>query len=232
MDEAIEIANGRAPEQTFAAPAPHDEAAARLQSAIDHSQRALLALQRPEGYWQAALEANAEMNAEFIIFNHFMDTVDLELEARLKKHLLDTQSADGSWALYRGGEGYLSTTIESYFALKLTGMTAGDEPLAAARREFEEETGKRVEGDVVSLGDVVQPGRKVVAAFALEGEFDPKELRSNLFELEWPPRSGRKKSFPEVDRAGWFSPDEALRRILSGQRDLITRLVAALGETS
>jgi predicted NUDIX family NTP pyrophosphohydrolase len=108
----------------------------------------------------------------------------------------------------------------------------GEEPLAAARRELEEETGKRVEGDVVSLGDIVQPGRKVVTAFALEGEFDPKELRSNLFELEWPPRSGRKTSFPEVDRAGWFAPDEALRRILPGQRELITRLLAALGETS
>src|SRR4029077_5211353 len=108
----------------------------------------------------------------------------------------------------------------------------GEEPLAAARREFEGETGKRVGGGVVSLGNLVQPGRKVVTAFALEGEFDPNELRSNLFELEWPPRSGRKKSFPEVDRAGWFSPDEALRRILSGQRDLITRLLAALGETS
>ena len=107
----------------------------------------------------------------------------------------------------------------------------GEEPLAAARRELEEETGKHVEGDVVSLGDIVQPGRKVVTAFALEGDFDPRELRSNVFELEWPPRSGRKKSFPEVDRAGWFSPDEALRRILSGQRELITRLLAALGET-
>jgi predicted NUDIX family NTP pyrophosphohydrolase len=84
----------------------------------------------------------------------------------------------------------------------------------------------------VSLGDIVQPGRKVVTAFALEGEFDPKELRSNLFELEWPPRSGRKKSFPEVDRAGWFSPDEALRRILSGQRELITRLLALLQKPS
>jgi predicted NUDIX family NTP pyrophosphohydrolase len=108
----------------------------------------------------------------------------------------------------------------------------GEEPLAAARRELEEETGKQGEGDVVSLGDIVQPGRKVVTAFALEGDFDPRELRSNVFELEWPPRSGRKKSFPEVDRAGWFSPDEALRRILSGQRELITRLLAALGETS
>jgi len=105
----------------------------------------------------------------------------------------------------------------------------GEEPLAAARRELEEETGKRVEGDVVPLGDVVQPGRKVVTAFALEGELDPAQLRSNAFELEWPPRSGRKQSFPEVDRAAWFSPEEAQRRIVAGQRELISRLLAMLG---
>jgi predicted NUDIX family NTP pyrophosphohydrolase len=110
----------------------------------------------------------------------------------------------------------------------------GEEPLAVALRELEEETGKRIEGqsdrDVVALGDVVQPGRKVVTAFALEGELDPAELRSNVFELEWPPRSGRKQTFPEVDRAAWFSPEEAQRRILAGQRELITRLLTALGE--
>jgi predicted NUDIX family NTP pyrophosphohydrolase len=110
----------------------------------------------------------------------------------------------------------------------------GEEPLAVALRELEEETGKRIEGqsnrDVVALGDIVQPGRKVVTAFALEGELDPAELRSNVFELEWPPRSGRKQTFPEVDRAAWFSLQEAQRRILAGQRELITRLLAALGE--
>jgi predicted NUDIX family NTP pyrophosphohydrolase len=110
----------------------------------------------------------------------------------------------------------------------------GEEPLAVALRELEEETGKRIEGqsnrDVVALGDIVQPGRKVVTAFALEGELDPAELRSNVFELEWPPRSGRKQTFPEVDRAAWFSPEEAQRRILAGQRELITRLLTALGE--
>jgi predicted NUDIX family NTP pyrophosphohydrolase len=106
---------------------------------------------------------------------------------------------------------------------------SGEEPLAVARREFEEETGMRVKGDVVVLGDIVQPGRKVVTAFALEGEFDPARLRSNTFELEWPPRSGRKKSFPEVDRAAWFSPEEAKYRILAGQRELIARLLAILG---
>ena len=71
------------------------------------------------------------MNAEYIIFTHFMEWVDPELEAKLKKLLLDTQSADGSWNLFPGGEGYLSTTIEAYFALKLAGMRAGDEPMVA-----------------------------------------------------------------------------------------------------
>jgi len=128
MSQAIEIGN------TAIAMSPHDEFVAKVDYTIDRAQRALLALQTPEGYWHAPLEANAEMNAEFVIFNHFMDTVDLELEARLKKYLLDVQSPDGSWPLYQGGEGYLSTTIESYFALKLAGMRAGDEPMAAARR--------------------------------------------------------------------------------------------------
>jgi squalene-hopene/tetraprenyl-beta-curcumene cyclase len=107
---------------------------AQLDHAIEQAQQSLIALQRPEGYWHAPLEANAEMNAEFIIFNHFMETVDVELEAKLKRHLLDRQSADGSWPLYPGGEGYLSTSIEAYFALKLAGMRAGDEPLMNARR--------------------------------------------------------------------------------------------------
>lgn len=105
---------------------------------------------------------------------------------------------------------------------------SGEEPLAVARREFEEETGHRAAGDVIALGDVVQPGRKTVTAFAIEGELDPAQLRSNMFELEWPPRSGRKKWFPEVDRVAWFSPQEAQQRILAGQRELITRLVAML----
>src|SRR5260370_25002947 len=126
MTQAIEIAN------SAIAISPRDECAGKPDYTIGRAQRSLIALQKPEGYWHAPLEANAEMNAEFIIFNHFMDTVDLQLEARLKKYLLDTQSSDGSWALYRGGEGYLSTTIESDFALKLTRMTPRDEQLAAS----------------------------------------------------------------------------------------------------
>ena len=117
MSEAIEIANGRALDATFVTSVPHDESAAKLHSSIDRSQRALLALQHPEGYWQAALEANAEMNAEYIIFNRFMGVSDPEMDAKLKRHLLDLQQADGSWNLFPGGEGDLSTSIEAYFAL-------------------------------------------------------------------------------------------------------------------
>jgi len=104
----------------------------------------------------------------------------------------------------------------------------GEDPLAAARRELEEETGMRVEGDFMPLGELVSPGRKIVTAFALEGDCDPAALRSNTFELEWPPRSGHRQSFPEVDRAQWFSPEEARQKILAGQSEFIGRLIARL----
>jgi predicted NUDIX family NTP pyrophosphohydrolase len=106
------------------------------------------------------------------------------------------------------------------------GEYAGDEdPLAVAQREFEEETGTRPHGKFRPLGEVVQAGGKRVSAWAVEGDFDPATLVSNTFETEWPPRGGRKRSFPEVDRAAWFSPDEARRKILAGQRPFIDRLV-------
>ena len=101
----------------------------------------------------------------------------------------------------------------------------GEDPLVAAKREFEEETGARPQGDCVPLGKLTQPGRKIVTAFALEGDFDPATLKSNTFELEWPPKSGRKATFPEVDRAEWFSLEMARAKILSGQREFITRLL-------
>jgi predicted NUDIX family NTP pyrophosphohydrolase len=100
----------------------------------------------------------------------------------------------------------------------------GDEPLATAIREFAEETGMRPQGELRPLGEITQPGRKIVTAFALEGDFDPSTLKSNTFDLEWPPKSGRKATFPEVDRAQWFSLETAREKILSGQREFITRL--------
>ena len=106
----------------------------------------------------------------------------------------------------------------------------GEDPLVAAKREFEEETGARPQGDCAPLGKLTQPGRKIVTAFALEGDFDPAMLRSNTFELEWPPRSRRKASFPEVDRAQWFSPAEAREKILKGQSEFIERLLRAIAK--
>lgn len=107
---------------------------------------------------------------------------------------------------------------------------ASEDPLLVARREFEEELGSPVpDGEVIELGERVQPSRKRVTAYAIEGDFDPSSLRSNLFELEWPPRSGRMQSFPEVDRAEWFTPDEARAKILPGQRPFIDRLLERLG---
>jgi predicted NUDIX family NTP pyrophosphohydrolase len=105
-----------------------------------------------------------------------------------------------------------------------------EEPLAAAQREFAEETGARPRGEFVPLGEVKQPGGKHVTAWAIEGDFDPAALVSNTFDLEWPPRSGRMRSFPEADRAAWFSPDEARRKILAGQRPFIDRLEQLLAD--
>jgi predicted NUDIX family NTP pyrophosphohydrolase len=106
---------------------------------------------------------------------------------------------------------------------------AGEEPLAVAMREFEEETGARPSGDFLPLGESVQPGRKIVTAWAVEGDFDVGALKSNLFELEWPPKSGRRTSFPEVDRAEWFSIEDARKKILPGQSAFLDRLLSALG---
>jgi predicted NUDIX family NTP pyrophosphohydrolase len=102
---------------------------------------------------------------------------------------------------------------------------AGEDPLVVAVREFEEETGTRLAGEFRPLGEVRQAGGKRVLAWALEGDLDPAKIRSNSFELEWPPRSGRKRSFAEIDRAEWFAPDAAREKILASQREFIDRLV-------
>ena len=107
-----------------------------------------------------------------------------------------------------------------------------EDPLAVAMREFEEETGTHPRGELRPLGELTQPGRKVVTAFALEGDFDPATLKSNTFDMEWPPKSGRKASFPEVDRAQWFSPEMAREKILQGQREFIAQLLEMVSSSS
>jgi predicted NUDIX family NTP pyrophosphohydrolase len=105
----------------------------------------------------------------------------------------------------------------------------GEDALAAARREFEEETGMRPVGPFVALGSFRQSGAKIISVWAMEGDFDPATLKSNNFTMQWPPRSGRMQSFPEVDRAEWFSRQEAERKILPGQRAVLAVLFERLG---
>ena len=104
-----------------------------------------------------------------------------------------------------------------------------EEPLAAACREFAEETGVRPSAPYLALGEVRQRGGKRVRAWAFEGDCDPTALVSNEFEMEWPPRSGRRARFPEVDRIAFFSLEEAARRINPGQQPLLQRLGEMLG---
>jgi predicted NUDIX family NTP pyrophosphohydrolase len=100
----------------------------------------------------------------------------------------------------------------------------GEEPLAAAQREFEEETGFRAAGPFFELGSVRQKSGKVVSAWAFEGDCDPAQLVSNTCEVEWPPRSKRRVVIPEVDRGAWFSLAEASQFIREEQRELLQRL--------
>jgi predicted NUDIX family NTP pyrophosphohydrolase len=117
---------------------------------------------------------------------------------------------DGAWSIPKG-------LIE-----------AGEDAIAVARREFEEETGATLQGDLVPLGTFTQSRAKTIEVWASEGDFDPAKLRSNTFSMEWPPRSGRMQEFPEVDRAQWFSPEEARAKILKGQRPAIDALLQRL----
>jgi predicted NUDIX family NTP pyrophosphohydrolase len=106
-----------------------------------------------------------------------------------------------------------------------------EHPLQAAKREFQEETGFDVPETFLDLGKIKQAGGKIVSAWAFEGDCDPAKLISNLFEVEWPPRSGRQIEVPEVDRGAWFSIAEAKERIKSTQIPLIDRLLIALNLT-
>lgn len=105
---------------------------------------------------------------------------------------------------------------------------APEEPLAAAQREFTEETGFAAVPPFVALGEITQKSGKRITAWAFAGDCDPAQLRCNTFELEWPPRSGRRQSYPEIDRIEWFALDAARRKIIPAQIALLDRLEQAL----
>jgi predicted NUDIX family NTP pyrophosphohydrolase len=104
-----------------------------------------------------------------------------------------------------------------------------EEPLAAARREFAEELGSPCpDGPALELGEIRQKNGKRVTAWALQGDLDAETITSNTFTIEWPPRSGRRQEFPEIDRAGWFTLDAARVKILAAQVPLLDRLAEAV----
>lgn len=106
---------------------------------------------------------------------------------------------------------------------------AGEDAEQAARREFSEELGLGVSGRLHPLGEIRQRGGKTVTAFAVEMDVDVATIRSNTFELEWPPRSGKRQAFPEIDRAEWFDLAAARAKINAGQKPLLDRLEAIVG---
>ena len=104
-----------------------------------------------------------------------------------------------------------------------------EDPLAAAKREFEEETGFTVDGEMISLEPLRQPSGKLVYAWAIKRDLDPSQLKSNTFSIEWPPKSEKYQEFPEIDRAAWFAIEEATRKILKGQAAFLDQLQEKLG---
>jgi len=104
----------------------------------------------------------------------------------------------------------------------------GADELATARREFEEETGSTIHGEFVALTPLKQPSGKLVHAWAVRGDIDVSSVKSNMFSMEWPPRSGKQKEFPEVDRGEWFSVAAAKEKITAGQRAFLDQLQARL----
>jgi predicted NUDIX family NTP pyrophosphohydrolase len=109
------------------------------------------------------------------------------------------------------------------------GEYEGEDPLTAAKREFEEEIGIPIEGEPLALSQQKQKGGKLVDAWAVEGDLDPEQVHSNTFEMEWPPKSGKGQRFPEVDKARWFPVETALEKINPGQAAFIHELIRKLG---
>jgi len=107
-------------------------------------------------------------------------------------------------------------------------LEEGDDELAAAKREFQEETGSVIDGEFIALAPLKQASGKLVHAWAVEGDIDASTITSNRFLMEWPPRSGKQQAFPEVDRGAWFTLETARKKILDGQRGFIDQLQARL----
>ena len=151
---------------------------------------------------------SGKMSAGLLLYRHSVDGIEV-----LLVHLggpLWRNKDIGSWSIPKGL------------------ITERETPLAAEKREFAEETGHRPRGKARPLGEAKQPGGKIVHVWAVEGDWEAASLKTSMFELEWPPRSGRRQKFPELDRAGWFGIHEAHAKILKGQTVCLDRLLSAI----
>lgn len=127
--------------------------------------------------------------------------------------------------LVHPGGPFFKNKDDGYWSIPKGEFLTDEEPLAAAKREFEEETGTPVNADkFIKLSPIKQKNGKIVHAWAAEGEIDADVIVSNTFEIEWPPRSGKMASFPEIDRAGWFNINDAQIKINAAQKALIDEL--------
>jgi len=127
--------------------------------------------------------------------------------------------------LIHPGGPFFANKDEGAWSVPKGELDEGEDALAAALREFGEETGCKAEGDFIPLSSIKQKGGKTVLAWAVEGDCDAASIKSNTFALEWPPKSGRVQDFPEVDRAGWFTVDEAKKKINPAQAALVDELL-------
>jgi predicted NUDIX family NTP pyrophosphohydrolase len=139
-------------------------------------------------------------------------------------------AADPEVFLVHPGGPYWARKDEGAWSVPKGLVDPGEDELECARREFREETGFETSGlgAALDLGTFRQPSGTVLHIWAVEGDCDPQQLRSNLFAMEWPPKSGRSTQFPEVDRGGWFGRDAALLKILPGQRAVLDSLYDSL----
>jgi predicted NUDIX family NTP pyrophosphohydrolase len=133
--------------------------------------------------------------------------------------------------LIHPGGPYWARRGKGTWAIPKGEMDGQEDTLAAARREFKEETGFATEGEFLKLGSITHKSGKIVEAWAFEGDCDPADLVSNHCEVEWPPRSGRMMEIPEVDEGRWFGLGEAREYIRKDQEELLNRLLKAMGKS-
>ena len=134
------------------------------------------------------------------------------------------QKGDVNVFLVHPGGPFWAKKDEAAWSIPKGEYELGEDPLAVAKREFQEETGFEISGLFRPLTALKQPSGKIISAWAVEGDIDPTTLTSNTFTLEWPPKSGKIREFPEVDRGDWFDLPTARMKLLAGQRAFVDQL--------